>query len=258
MALLGQNGTLMSTSPFSRMSLISYFVKQLAHVAYISIQSVLLALWSSPKNLATAATPYATSITIVSYSIILYASCLEHVFSIRPSSIITLYLGPSFLLDLLRMRTLFGTEGQQLTSKLYAYAVIIKLIATCLEALPKRNILFWQWKDESPITTTGLFGLALYTWVNPLLWSGYKTKTTLDSLPTLPKKIQQAARPVSLMEKWEISKSIITHLVSIRADLNSCRQGEEERPDVDICEPLQMGYSHHCSTKNSALYLRHF
>ncbi|CEJ81902.1 hypothetical protein VHEMI02002 [[Torrubiella] hemipterigena] len=203
MALLGQNGSSMSVSPLSRKLLILCFVKQLTHVAYISIQSVLLALWSNPKNLGTAATPYATSITIVSYSIILYASCIEHVFSIRPSSIITLYLGPSFLLDLLRMRTLFGTEGQQITSKLYAYAVLVKFIATCLEALPKRNILFWQWKDESPITTTGLFGLALYTWVNPLLWSGYKTKTTLYSLPTLPKKIQQAARPVSLMEKWE-------------------------------------------------------
>jgi ABC-type multidrug transport system fused ATPase/permease subunit len=78
----------------------------------------------------------------------------------------------------------------------------------------KRWLLTWELDAHSPEETASIFNLGLYSWINPLLWAGYRRTLRLKDLYPLDKAL--SASPIS-----------VTALISLR-------QATGRNEDIDI------------------------
>ncbi|KAM3556787.1 hypothetical protein ARSEF4850_005364 [Beauveria asiatica] len=81
------------------------------------------------------------SVTLVTSRFFLYLSYLEHTRSVRPSTLLTLYLGLSTLLDLARVRILFYLQSTNHLAAVFLAGFCGKAVMFALELYEKRRLL---------------------------------------------------------------------------------------------------------------------
>lgn len=160
-------------------------------------------LRADPNTPTTRLTLPATVIVIASFTWLLYVSCLEHVQSVRPSTVLCLYLGVSSLLDLASSRTVFFIPGYHLVAPIQLTSYFVKLVIFAAEVTEKRRLLMTQWRDTSPEAAASIYNRVLFVWLDRLLLRGYTTLLTVDNLTPLDQDILDASRPTSLLERWD-------------------------------------------------------
>ncbi|KAH0593670.1 hypothetical protein MHUMG1_08420 [Metarhizium humberi] len=170
---------------------------------YIALQVALLALWTQPNTPTTRLTIPLRAIIIASFVWFLYVSYLEHVRSVRPSTILCLYFGISCLLDMACARTVFFIPGYHIVAPIHLASYFVKLVLLALETTEKRRLLMLQWRNTSPEATASFYSRVLFVWLNNLFLKGYKTLLTVDTLTPLDQDILDASRPTKLEERWE-------------------------------------------------------
>ncbi|KAJ5183506.1 P-loop containing nucleoside triphosphate hydrolase protein [Penicillium capsulatum] len=179
-----------------------YVAKETSYAIYIALQFALAILWSQPATPKTRATMPTAIFGLATSLVFLYVSHLEHIRSLRPSTILCLALGLTLIFDLARLRTLSFMPANGMVTALFAVGVIIKAITLILESMEKRSLLKKPYENSSIETTSGVFSRSLFWWLNDLLVKGSKTTLTVDSLPALDEELKEAANPQSLREKW--------------------------------------------------------
>lgn len=180
-----------------------FALKIAAFAIYVVLQIVLLVLRADPNTPTTRLTLPATVIVIASFTWLLYVSCLEHVQSVRPSTVLCLYLGVSSLLDLASSRTVFFIPGYHLVAPIQLTSYFVKLVILAAEVTEKRRILMIQWTDTSPEAAASIYNRVLFVWLDRLLLKGYTTRLTVDTLTPLDQDILDASRPTGLLERWD-------------------------------------------------------
>jgi hypothetical protein len=133
----------------------------------------------------------------------MYLSHLEHLRTIRPSTIINVFLGFTLFFDLARLRTLYFMPVPSSVATWFAISCVIKSITLVLEAREKQSLLKKTYQNSPIESTSGVLNRAVLWWLNGLLWRGSKSQLTVDSLPALDDNITAASDPQSLFEKWE-------------------------------------------------------
>lgn len=174
------------------------------------LQAVLLALQADPNSSTTRLTVPATIILVASYVWMLYVSCLEHVRSVRPSTILCLYLGLSSLLDLARTRTVFFIPGYHIVAPIHLASYFVKLVLLAVETTEKRKLLMLRWKKTSPEDAASFYSRVFFVWLNRLFFDGYKTLLTVDTLTPLDHDILASSRPTELQDRWEKGNCLAT------------------------------------------------
>lgn len=169
---------------------------------YIVLQIVLLALLADPNTPTTRLTLPTTVIVIASFIWLLYVSCLEHVRSVRPSTILCLYFGISSLLDLASSRTVFFIPGYHVVARIHLASYFVKLVLLAAEVTEKRKLLFLPWRDTSPEAAASFYNRVLFVWLNQLFLKGYRTLLTVNTLTPLDQDILDASQPTELQERW--------------------------------------------------------
>ncbi|KAG5996170.1 hypothetical protein E4U52_007183 [Claviceps spartinae] len=167
---------------------------------------ILLALRAKPTTPTTRLTIPVTLTVIASFIWLLYASYLEHVRSVRPSTILCLYLGLSSLLDLASSRTSFFIPGYDVVAPIHLSSYFVKLVILGTEVIEKRKLLMWHCKNVSPEAVASFYNRVFFVWLNSLLLKGYRTSLTVDTLTPLDQDILGASRPDSLLDRWERAK----------------------------------------------------
>lgn len=210
-------------------------------LVYLALHITLLVIWAEPSITTTRATLPATSLNIVVFALLLFASYLEHVRSIRPSTLMTVYLGISSLLDIARLRTLFFVAGYHTAARIHLAGFFLKLVIFALEVTEKRSLLLSSWQDSSPEAASGIMNRVLFIWLNSLLFKGFRGLLTVDSLTPLDPDILSASRPSVLRDKWQ--KGILFSLsFSFQAFLLICLRSPQNKPQqsvLDFHRPLQ-------------------
>lgn len=166
----------------------------------------MLILWAQSPTPKTRATIPTALVTLVTSLLAIYLSHLEHLRSLRPSTILCLFLGTSSLLDLARMRTLSFMPHNRPVTILFAVGWLGKVIILILESIEKRSLLKKPFEESSLEATSGVFSRSLFWWLNGLLWKGSKTTLTVETLPDLDEDIKQASNPQDLFQKWKKGK----------------------------------------------------
>lgn len=144
---------------------------------------------------------------IAVYGVLLFVSCLEHTRSVRPSTLLSVYLGTSILLDSARVRTLFFIAENETVARLFLSGFAIKILIFILEVFEKRHFLKSKWRDASPEETSGAINRALFIWLNPIFIQGFWTLLTVDTLTPLDSDLLEASKPLKLAKRWEEGKS---------------------------------------------------
>ncbi|KAJ5294660.1 hypothetical protein PENANT_c006G09572 [Penicillium antarcticum] len=185
------NRSLLLTTPAQ----LSWLLYTASHVALLIIFFQL----ETPKTRATILTTLATLVTSL---LLLFLSHLEHLRSIRPSTILNVFLGFTLLFDLARLRTLYFMSKQTVTS-LFAVSWVIKVIILVFEVTEKRQLLKKAYENSPIESTSGVLNRALFWWLRDVLWRGSRTTLTVESLPCLDDDLKNASNSQSLFEKWD-------------------------------------------------------
>lgn len=176
---------------------------QSAYMIYSILQVPLLVLWIDDNVPRTRATIATVALTFASFIFFQYVSYLEHVLLVRPSTLLTVYLSISSLLDLARVRTLFFVADSQIVARIFLGAYCVKIGILILEIVEKRSLLLPRSKGSSREATSGVLNRALFIWLNDLFWKGFGTHLTFDILTPLDADILSASKPTSLIARWE-------------------------------------------------------
>lgn len=145
---------------------------QLHLVAIVILRFVLLLLWSIHPPVRTQTSVAAASISLLESFALFALSKSEHVRSIRPSSLLNLYLLFSLGLDFIRMRTLVKMQFDTLIVSLSAANMAIKASLLLLEAQNKRAFFSAADADRPPQETSGIFNRSVFWWLNSLFLQG--------------------------------------------------------------------------------------
>lgn len=116
--------------------------------------------------------------------LLLLLSHVEHARSVRPSTIINVYLLFTLLFDCVVARTLWLADHDSTISRLFTSTVAIKLLVLSSESWEKRPILLSQYQHLSPEATSGILARSVFWWLNSLMRTGFaRSLTDHDLLP---------------------------------------------------------------------------
>ncbi|KAL4876404.1 P-loop containing nucleoside triphosphate hydrolase protein [Aspergillus karnatakaensis] len=116
--------------------------------------------------------------------VLLFLSHLEHARSVRPSTIINVYLLFTLLLDCVVARTLWLANRDSVISSLFTSTLAIKLIVLVSEGWEKQHMLLSQYRHLSPESTSGIIARSVFWWLNSFMRTGFaRSLTDHDLLP---------------------------------------------------------------------------
>ncbi|KAK2865449.1 hypothetical protein FQN49_003561 [Arthroderma sp. PD_2] len=153
-------------------------LKMATYAVFVSLQTANLALYALQQAPKTRLTLVCVALTIAGYCVLAAVSYLEHIRSVRPSTLLVVYLGLSILLDLARTRTLFFIQGSRIVALVFLSSFVVKVLSFVLEVTEKRR-----------------FGTLL----------------TVNTLTPLDDELLSASEPSDLLEKWEQTDKTSRH-----------------------------------------------
>ena len=134
--------------------------------------------------------------------IIFGLSSLEHSRSIRPSTLLEVYLLVSLLFDAVRARSLWLIGGYGPIASVFLAAVVIKLWMVILEGVEKRRLLNDEYKSLTVESTSGIFNISVFWWLNRLLVAGADNVFSLDDLEEVKQSYRSDVVQKLLEEAW--------------------------------------------------------
>ncbi|KAF5252095.1 hypothetical protein FANTH_2843 [Fusarium anthophilum] len=183
---------------------------KLALIALLAVlHLVLLVLWATrPSNsrldrvsVAAACVSFASSLM----SCVL--SRVEHAKSPRPSSLLTLFLVVSLLLDIALLRTLWLIPVNTAIPAIFTAALALKAIIVVLEGWSKASYLVAGSGLHSPEVTAGLYARAVFAWVTPLLLTGFRKLLRPMDLFELDEEMGSAGLIDGFWRHWHTQKA---------------------------------------------------
>ncbi|KAG9235150.1 hypothetical protein BJ875DRAFT_495249 [Amylocarpus encephaloides] len=194
-----------------------HHAKILGFAALTVLQILLLGFWAKPSTPKTRITLPTAALTCAVSLLSVPLSHLEHKRSVRPSSILTVYLLFSTLFDIARTRTLWNIVDNTAVAVVFSIALGIRILLFVLEALGKRRLLMPVYKGLSSESVSGIIAQCMFWWLNPLLKRGYSVLISMDDLMTLDNEFLTTPSGKSgLYIEWEkASKKRTKHALLI-------------------------------------------
>ncbi|KAJ0346194.1 hypothetical protein COL26b_008793 [Colletotrichum chrysophilum] len=174
-------------------------------VTFGVIQIALVSLWAQ--------TPFANRVSVAAAVLgVLDALALgvlshtEHVRSIRPSTIICVYLVFSLAFDAVQCRTLWLLPGLQKLAAVFTASLTVKLAMFMLEVQGKRRFLIAALRNLSPETTSGIIGRGFFWWLNGLMTRGFKATLSPAALYDIDEGLKSEELLQRLLQQWDQRK----------------------------------------------------
>ena len=143
-------------------------------MVFAAIQTVLLVLQTVYSAVRTRATLAAASLTLIDALGLCYLSHAEHMHSIRPSALISIYLLVTLPFDIVHCRTLWLNGETGPVAAAFSSMLGVKIMILVTEAIEKRAILLVRYQDSSPEVTSGIYSRSFFFWLNSLMTIGRK------------------------------------------------------------------------------------
>ncbi|KAF8856341.1 hypothetical protein BDZ45DRAFT_745521 [Acephala macrosclerotiorum] len=161
------------------------FSSMSATTTFAILQLVLLIFRSIDKSHGSPVPLISALLSVIAALAICILSWIEHRRSIRPSTLLGVYLLCSLILDIPSARTLFlRGETTAITAPLFVAGMGMKLALLILEAQSKTSCLKDPYSKLSPEAGAGFLNRAVF-WINDLMVAGCKRPIEYDDLPVL-------------------------------------------------------------------------
>lgn len=178
-------------------------LKLLFIILYGLLQVALLVLYSirNTKNTRTAIP------SIVLYNVVVVFLCIlsyqEHIKSIRPSSILNVYLLCTLIFDAVQLRTIWLIDNDIAIAGVFSASLALKLCMFLLEAGGKDKLLYHDYKKYGPEEKSGVFNKAVFWWLKDLLIRGRKNILALGDLYPLNEDLSTGNLLPKFQTAWE-------------------------------------------------------
>jgi hypothetical protein len=135
---------------------------------------------------------------------LLLLSPYEHTHSLRPSSLICLYLLVSIIFEIVQVRTLWLLHPASYPLAMTAtIALATRSLLLVLETKEKEKYLIPQYGHISPESSTGIFSHSTYWWLNRFFISGFRGNLSLDDLYALDKDLSSKFVASRQHQRWQ-------------------------------------------------------
>ncbi|RAH71082.1 P-loop containing nucleoside triphosphate hydrolase protein [Aspergillus aculeatinus CBS 121060] len=215
---IGPSAIFLLVVPWRIWSLYTENIKTVANKAHWGKLAVALCLvglqitsvveWAR-HNLTRTAIP-AIVLSLVDSISITVLTALEHDRSLRPSSLLSIYLLLSTLFDAVQVRTLFIRHFPSPLEALAAASVALKLVLLMLEAQSKRKYLKSPYRVVSPESTSGIFARTVFWWLNGLFLRGFRKLLTVENLFPTDEALNSSRLGRRIRRAWGKYKSCHT------------------------------------------------
>lgn len=179
-------------------------------LALVGVQSTNLALWHNEtlyrSKLALAAASMSLLASISTLGIIYVA----HIYSLLPSSFLSLFLSLTMLFDIVMARSCFRRPVLSNNGALQIATLALKLALISLEEVPKRS-LFYEKQNRDSMSreqVAGFWNRATFFWINKLMIAGFREDLTFDSLPEIGEEFDSVRLFDKFSPKWNSSKNL--------------------------------------------------
>lgn len=151
----------------------------------------------------TATTIWSAAIRLVAYGTLPLISILEHGRSVRPSTLLTLFLVFSASSDAIQWGLLHFVTNCPTSPAVIGIAFTIKVILLVLEMRNKMSILREPYENMSPEEISGLLGNLFFWWVNDFIVLGYSKILSADDMPPLPSYLNSMKLRKAMQVTWD-------------------------------------------------------
>ncbi|KAJ9195019.1 hypothetical protein DTO164E3_7003 [Paecilomyces variotii] len=178
----------------------SYWINVTIAIALFALQIASLILWTNHRIAQTAVPAAALSVTTAVAIIVLSAT--EHRKSVRPSTLLSIYLLLSIFLDGVQLRTLFIRHYPSSIAGVFAAAFAVKVLLLISESQSKRPYLRSPYHHYPPESTSGIFNRTLFWWLNGLFLGGFRKLLSLEDLFQPDEALKSAPLKVKIESIW--------------------------------------------------------
>ncbi|EXV01691.1 ABC transporter [Metarhizium robertsii] len=163
------------------------YLKMALCFVFILLQISLLVTWRNIGVVVPArrVTLVASGLGVLDAAIITMLTYLEHHRSVRPSSMLCVYLLFSSLFDSVHCRTLWLLHNAQPLATIVSALLATKVALLLLESQNKTSILSGKGESLGPEATSGIISRSLLWWLNDLFLTGYGTTLSVEKLHLL-------------------------------------------------------------------------
>ncbi len=147
----------------------------------------------------------AASMSCVASFTIVVLVVVEHRFTLRPTSLLSLYILMSLLLDVVKSRSYFLRHWMSALGGLSAAAAAAKAILIAVQEIPKTALLI----DEnlrhttSKEATSGFWNRSVFAWLNSIFLVGFRQTLCLEDLEPLDPPLSAGPLLNRFIPKWD-------------------------------------------------------
>lgn len=136
----------------------------------LGLQVSLLVLWTLDHGGARVLTQAAAALSVLDAVVITVLSGLQHTRSVRPSTVLQIYLSMTLLMDAVRVRTLYLQGTNPTLTRLFTAEMTVTLCTLTLESIEKRAFLLDTFRGLDPESSTSFLNRCVFWWLNSLIW----------------------------------------------------------------------------------------
>ncbi|KAI4723833.1 multidrug resistance-like protein [Aureobasidium sp. EXF-10728] len=180
------------------------YVKLSVIAVLAAFQLALIGLFANNTQLQAWKPSMAASVLSFGSSIaLLTLSYMEHSRSLRPSMLLNGYLFATVILDAATLRTLWLMPHFSLRIRnIFTVAFTVKAVVLLLEARGKRAYYNAE-RDMSPEDFSGIYGQALLSWLNSLVWKGARHLLKPEDLYAISDDVASETLSSQFAQEWD-------------------------------------------------------
>jgi ATP-binding cassette subfamily C (CFTR/MRP) protein 1 len=190
---------------------------------FTCFQAAVLILYAANSSVRTPTSLAAAALLVADAVGLCLLSHAEHVHSIRPSTIINVYLFVTLLFDIAHTRTLWNENAPKAIAAVFTVTVMIKFMVAIMEATEKRKILLAQYQNKNPEATSGIYSRAFFWWLNALLTIGFRRIIRKEDLFPMEDEMSSSVLASRAKRLWSTANKTRSHAFCWSA-LNSNRR----------------------------------
>lgn len=180
-----------------------YTGKALAISLLAGLQLALLILWTTNPTIRVSTSVPSAILSFIGALAIYPLSYLEHTRSVRPSTLLEVYLIASLLFNIAQARTLFLRHNDLSVAAVFTASIGATLLLWILEARNKTKHLKHPYKEYPPEATRGVWNRTFFWWLNSLFVRGFKKILTMDDLYEIPPSLSSERLRDEMQTVWE-------------------------------------------------------
>lgn len=192
------------------------WLKMLTTLVLLSCQVASLVLWtlsSTPRHDLAVGAAAVACIASLCIFFLLYS---EHIYSYRPSTLLSIYLTLMILFDITKTRSYFLRSGMGALAGLSTTTVVLQFILLLFQEVSKRRLV----KARHVVPTlssealSGFWGRALFLWINSTLRLGFRSILRIEDLKDLGPEFSSERLYSAFEPHWKKSSATSNHALA--------------------------------------------